>query len=947
MKHLIISLLILLLTASRVTAQVAINFDGSSADVTSMLDIKSTDKGLLIPRMTTNQRTTIYAPPNSLLVYDTDTKSFWYYDTSSSAWVEIVNSSGNSINALSDGKAGSGNLFLGQDAGFYDNLGNNNNNVAVGAYASFSNISGTNNTAVGRSALFHNKASFNSAFGTGALKNDTSGHGNCAFGADALGINHNGNYNSAFGESALSKSEGESNTAFGSFAASQVSTGNKNVAIGDAALFKNITGSYNVAMGNSALFEDTAGYSNVAIGIKALHNNNNRNNLVAIGDSALYNNSTGTTNPIDGIRNVAVGSKAMYQNTLGSQNTAMGFEALKSNTSSNYNTAVGCFALMDNTTGEQNTGVGDHALTLNSTGVQNTAMGDRVMTENITGNYNVAMGATALANDSSGSYNTIMGAYSFYNSPAGNANTGVGYATGILNQGDSSVFLGYNAGYNETGSQKLYIENSPSATPLIWGDFANDSVKIYGTLGIKDQYAFPITDGTASQVLKTDGNGSLSWSNDSGATSINDLSDAKTTGNSVYLGVAAGSNDDGNNHQNTAVGDNAMFRDSIGVQNVALGKSALTNNVSGKSNVAIGSYSLYNNIGSNQVAVGNSALKANSSGNNNTVLGHWTGYLNTSGSGNVFIGYQAGYQETGSNKLYISNSSTTSPLIYGEFDNNLLTINGWLGVGTTASTNTKLEVLHDGLYAGSFKTDYGNTNTVALSAEYTGSGVVDATAIYGKSAPDANSNYGFGGDFIGNYMGVRAITDAGTSSGTTYAVYARSKGSAGTRYGVLGWAEGGSTRYGVYGRATAQSDSYGVYCEGNGVYTGTWSQTSDRKLKKNIKPLQGALEKLLQLSPKTYEYRTSEFSYMNLVHGKQMGFVAQDVETVFPELVSKIKHPKSQGKTTEFEEYKAINYTGLIPVLAGAIQEQQQQIKQQQQMIDELKNEIELLKTKN
>ena len=60
----------------------------------------------------------------------------------------------------------------------------------------------------------------------------------------------------------------------------------------------------------------------------------------------------------------------------------------------------------------------------------------------------------------------------------------------------------------------------------------------------------------------------------------------------------------------------------------------------------------------------------------NIFIGHQAGYANIIGSGDIFIGYQAGYNETGSNKLYIDNSNTTTPLIYGEFDNNFITING-------------------------------------------------------------------------------------------------------------------------------------------------------------------------------------------------------------------------------------------------------------------------------
>src|SRR5258708_3470347 len=63
----------------RASAQsVAINTDGSVADTSAILDVKSSVKGILIPRMSSAQRLAIYAPARGLLVYDTTTNSFWF-----------------------------------------------------------------------------------------------------------------------------------------------------------------------------------------------------------------------------------------------------------------------------------------------------------------------------------------------------------------------------------------------------------------------------------------------------------------------------------------------------------------------------------------------------------------------------------------------------------------------------------------------------------------------------------------------------------------------------------------------------------------------------------------------------------------------------------------------------------------------------------------------------
>lgn len=77
-----------LFLATSLTAQVSVNQDNSAPDPSAMLDVKSSDKGMLVPRMTTAQRTTISNPATGLLVFDTDDESFWYRD--SGGWVRLI-----------------------------------------------------------------------------------------------------------------------------------------------------------------------------------------------------------------------------------------------------------------------------------------------------------------------------------------------------------------------------------------------------------------------------------------------------------------------------------------------------------------------------------------------------------------------------------------------------------------------------------------------------------------------------------------------------------------------------------------------------------------------------------------------------------------------------------------------------------------------------------------
>ena len=87
---------------------VSVNEDGVRANPSSMMDIKSDYKGLLIPRLTTAQRSAIATPAKGLIVFDLTSNSFWYYKTS--AWSEISSAFGTGFSAFN----GSSQAFTGQ-----------------------------------------------------------------------------------------------------------------------------------------------------------------------------------------------------------------------------------------------------------------------------------------------------------------------------------------------------------------------------------------------------------------------------------------------------------------------------------------------------------------------------------------------------------------------------------------------------------------------------------------------------------------------------------------------------------------------------------------------------------------------------------------------------------------------------------------------------------------
>ena len=117
---------------------------------------------------------------------------------------------------------------------------------------------------------------------------------------------------------------------------------------------------------NSVFFGASAGqvntaYGNIAIGSKALFNNTVIPNLVAIGDSALYNNGVGVSDLASAINNIGIGSKALYSNKTGSHNTAIGYRSQMKNELQWNNTSLGASTLTENL-GTLNTAIGAHSL---------------------------------------------------------------------------------------------------------------------------------------------------------------------------------------------------------------------------------------------------------------------------------------------------------------------------------------------------------------------------------------------------------------------------------------------------------------------------------------------------------------------------------------------------------------------------------------------------------
>lgn len=422
------------------------------------------------------------------------------------------------------------------------------------------------------------------------------------------------------------------------------------------------------------------------------------------GRSVFLGESAGNNDDLSNNDNAFIGYEAGLSNTTGQANAAVGYRALRLNTTGVNNTAMGYDAMGANTTGHSNLGLGFWALTANTTGFANAAVGLNALKANTTGNGNTAIGALA-------GYDNITPANS---NTTGSNNTFIGYNSGYINstQRNNATAIGYNAKVNADNAMVLGGTGGDAVNVGIGTSVPAQTLDVNGKIQMR-------TGATTGYLPVSDANGTMTWTDPATITTsyVDEIRDADNdtkiqveesadedkirfdmagteyfvmtngrlnvvnTGGSTFLGLDAGLADDLSNNFNTFAGYFSGKANTTGSDNVAYGAGSLENNVSGSNNTAIGRLAMLNRTsGGSNTALGQQALYGNISGSNNTAVGTAAGQNNT-GSGNVFIGYAAGYNAAGSDKLYIDNSTTASPLIYGDFSTDEVTVNGELGIG--------------------------------------------------------------------------------------------------------------------------------------------------------------------------------------------------------------------------------------------------------------------------
>jgi len=602
------------------------------------------------------------------------------------------------------------------------------------------------------------------------------------------------------------------------------------------------------------------GSNNVFVGVDAGKNN-------AIGDNTFVGAHAGSTNTT-GRHNAFFGADAGRANTEGSYNTFMGEDAGFSNTTGIENTFLGADAGMSGTLASYNTFLGSsvgHSIT---TGGSNVFVGYESGGEHTTGNGNTFLGTYAGGNNITGIGNVLLGYMAGYSESGSeklyiannldtasvliygefdNGRVGLGTLTPAerLDVAGTVQMTGFKM---PTGASNGHVLTSDGSGAGTWqaatggadGDWTIAGSNMYsavsGNVGI----------GSSTPDVKL---------TVEGPTDAMVLAKINQVGGRQYVGLRL----DRNDAETWFVGmgnlnDRLVFRRSASSDDMAIDTTG---------NVGIGTLAPAEKldvVGTAKMA-GFKMPTGASSGyvltSDGSGMGTWQaagadGDWTISGSdvysavsGNVGIGTstpdakltiesptdwntlvkvnQVGSRKYAGLRLDRNDAETwfvgmrhlNDRLVFrrsASSNDMVIDTTGNVGIGTGSSApEAQLHVDASQQYAGLFESDSSSSDTKVLRAEYTGTGSYDAVAVYGEAA--ATDYFGYGGFFVGGYMGVYGkVSPTGTDS--YWGVRGDAIGGSGTNYGVDGYAYGSGTNYGVFGDVGGGSTNYAGYFNG-------------------------------------------------------------------------------------------------------------------------------------
>jgi hypothetical protein len=776
---------------------------------------------------------------------------------------------------------GSGNIFLGSNSGF-GFLGNGNNNILIGNNTSVYDAGFVDGIAIGQGATV---GSYSIALGAGT--NAANARHVFVAGSDDVPIND------VYFGSGINSNAPAIVTIHGTNGSGQDVTGGDFVITSGIGSGVASAGDIKIGMTSQPLCGTT---SHVCAGLK-VNGDSGAVSFGLIGTGSgytfpMFDGSSGQVLQTNGAGNLSwqsisapgddCGSKSCF--TLVGSNMFAGPSAgdgISGGGTGMNNLFIGLSAGASTTTGFQNTFVGQGVGGLNADGHDNSFFGNGAGSLNTSGSYNAFFGQSAGAS-STGEGNAFFGQGAGANNAAGTSNVFIGMHSGAQQQTSRSTAVGY---YALLGSGTVLdntgLQNTAFGFQAGYGNSGGSNNFFAG-------YQAGYGNTTSSENIAIGYQALYTQSYDNSNSAYESFNIAIGNG-ALYSNQPTSF---GNGYKNVAIGYHSLYLNTTGFSNNALGYSALSSNTTGSSNSAFGTNALNSNTtGSLNIAFGNSALQSNIDGYFNSALGINSLIQNTSGNSNTATGFAA-----------MQNNTVGS---YNTADG----VNA-MGTITTSSNNVAMG------YRSLFSQNYNNSGNA-----WDGFNTAIGNHSLESTQSTATTN-GINNTAIGYYSGFANITGAfNTAIGVQSGVNSATGDSnvfigVGTGVDTDGWSDSIALGRGatitksnqmVIGSAGHYIDEINMISSGGASCALDINGTvcsSDERLKKNINDLGSVLDTLTQVKTVTFNWKDGADT------DNHIGFIAQDLQQYYPELVS-----------TASNGYLQVNYAGVTPLLVQATRE--------------------------
>ena len=713
MKKIFILLIIIVFGIFPVIAQnVAITDDPSyHADTSAMLDVKSTSKGILIPRVTTTQRNAIQEPATGLLVFDTDSSSFFFYNET--GWVNLSHG-----NASGVWQTTGSNLFT--PGGYSVGINNPDPLTALEVKANSSStidplflvINDNNDTVF---AVYPNSVQ---------ISIDDKAKGNIG----------------GFAVSGRSASKADKPKYL------EVTPSSTNIFIDTSAAKGNIGGfavsgrSATKANAIDTMFVTTYSKTQIFIDTTSFPSKGNIGGFAVSGRSA----SKGAYNEY---LSVTPDCTRVFFNKKASKGNIGGFAV------SGRSATKGVIEDVFVTTADSTRIYIDEASKGNIGGFA--VSGRSATKETVTPfmdltSENYFIGHESGTNNALGLYNSFFGYQSGKSNVDGSRNVFMGKETGLNNEeGVDNVFIGYRAGYNNIG-----YTNDYGASNVFIGTQAGFNNR--GS-SFQDWAKNNVFIGTNAGYGNVSGPNNVFIGSYAGYSNLGNVGDPDHGAKNVFMGTAAGYNNQ-SGYSNVYIGEMVSYNNTSGNDNVIIGKRAADNPSSGNENTIIGKEAgMFLDGGNQNVFIGADAGRGLSGIN--------------PGTGNIFIGYGAGYYETDDYKFIVQYGGF-APLISGDLSTGDFDVGGDVDIGGALMVNTSSSeafsfptdrgsngqvLTTDGTGGTSWSTTNGSTASNGLNIEGT---TTELGGILNENTKISQGNYSMTYDLTG--LGNFYIQDNGT-----------------------------------------------------------------------------------------------------------------------------------------------------------------------------------------